>query len=52
MRKNNMKKTLKMNQRKKQLNRQHHKIASRRLSHFQQAVNQSIESQADTLVSQ
>lgn len=47
-----MKRTFKMNQRKKQLNRQHHKITSRRQSHFQQAVNQSLELQESNLINQ
>jgi len=41
-----MKRTLKSNQRKKQLARQHHKMTSRRLSHFYQALNQLTEQQS------
>lgn len=38
-----MKRTFKSNQRKKQLSRQHHKITSRRQSHFNQTLNEQIE---------
>jgi len=37
-----MKRPLKSNQRKKQLNRLHHKITSRRQSHYNQTFNESI----------
>lgn len=36
-----MKRLTKTNQRKKQLNRQHHKITARRQSHFAQSLNES-----------
>ncbi len=41
-----MRKTLKSNHRKKQLNRQHHKMTSRRQSHFYQTLNESVEQQS------
>jgi hypothetical protein len=40
-----MKRTLKSNHRKKQLNRQHHKMTSRRQSHFYQTLNEMTEQQ-------
>ncbi|WP_198560050.1 hypothetical protein [Colwellia sp. Bg11-28] len=39
-----MKRPLKSNQRRKQLNRQHHKMISRRQSHFNQAITELHES--------
>lgn len=41
-----MRRTLKSNQRRKQLTRQHHKVTSRRQSHFNQAINEMVQSQA------
>ncbi|MEW6993002.1 hypothetical protein AADZ84_01860 [Colwelliaceae bacterium MEBiC 14330] len=41
-----MKRPLKSNQRKKQLNRLHHKITSRRQAHFQQTSTESLKEQA------
>lgn len=41
-----MKRALKSNQRRKQLNRQHHKMTARRQSHFNQAITESYESPA------
>jgi len=41
-----MRRTLKSNQRRKQLTRQHNKVTSRRQSQFNQAVNELVESQA------
>jgi len=38
-----MKRPLKSNQRKKQLNRLHHKITSRRQSHYNQTINENPE---------
>jgi hypothetical protein len=40
-----MKKSLKNNQRRKQLSRQHHKVVSRRQSHFNQVINEQFELQ-------
>ena len=45
-----MKRSLKNNQRKKQLTRQHHKMTSRRQSHFNQVINELFESQATSQV--
>jgi len=41
-----MKKSLKNNQRRKQISRQHHKVISRRQSHFNQVINEQLESQS------
>jgi len=38
-----MKRPLKSNQRRKQLNRQHHKMTSRRQSHFNQTITELYE---------
>jgi len=45
-----MKRSLKNNQRKKQLTRQHHKMTSRRQSHFNQIINELFESQTTSQV--
>ena len=42
-----MKRLLKSNQRKKQTNRQHQKMTSRRQSHFYQTLNEAVEPQND-----
>jgi hypothetical protein len=47
-----MKRPLKSNQRRKQLNRQHHKMTSRRLSHFNQGIIGLSESQNTAPVTQ
>ena len=44
-----MKRTLKNNQRRKQLNRQHHKMTSRRQSHFNQVMNEVVEQTSNAL---
>ncbi|WP_170235842.1 hypothetical protein [Colwellia demingiae] len=41
-----MKRPLKNNQRRKQLNRQHHKMTARRQSHFNQTITELHESPA------
>ncbi len=46
-----MKRTLKSNHRKKQLNRQHHKMTSRRQSHFYQTLIEVTEQQTSLQVS-
>lgn len=46
-----MKRTLKSNHRKKQLNRQHHKVTSRRQSHFYRTLNDLVEQQSSFQVS-
>ena len=38
-----MKRSLNNNQRRKQLNRQHNKMTSRRQSHFNQVMNEAVE---------
>ncbi|WP_171035621.1 hypothetical protein [Colwellia ponticola] len=43
-----MRKTLKTNQRRKQLTRQHHKVTARRQSHFNQLFNEVVQSQASS----
>lgn len=43
-----MKRSLKNNQRKKQLTRQHHKMTSRRQAHFNQVITELFESQASS----
>ncbi len=43
-----MKRPLKSNQRRKQLNRQHHKMTARRLSHFNRAITELYESPASS----
>lgn len=40
-----MKRLSKTNQRKKQLNRQHHKMTVRRQSHFNQSLNETVTQQ-------
>ena len=47
-----MRKPLRSNQRKKQLNRLHHKISSRRQSHFQQTITESLKEQAISIINQ
>lgn len=46
-----MNRTLKNNQRRKQLNRQHHKVTSRRQSHFNQLVNEVVQSHTNNQLS-
>ena len=47
-----MKKSLKNNQRRKQLSRQHHKVISRRQSHFSQVINEQFEAQLTSQANQ
>ncbi len=47
-----MKRALKNNYRKKQLTRQHHKMTSRRQSHFNQVINEVLESQSCSQIKQ
>ncbi|KGJ93096.1 hypothetical protein ND2E_2562 [Colwellia psychrerythraea] len=46
-----MKRPLKSNQRRKQLNRQHHKMTSRRQSHFNQSITEIYETLASNPLS-
>ncbi len=45
-----MKRPLKSNQRKKQLNRLHHKITSRRQSHFNQTIHETSDTNPNNYV--
>ncbi|KGJ96269.1 hypothetical protein [Colwellia psychrerythraea] len=45
-----MKRPLKSNQRRKLLNRQHHKVTTRRQSHFNQTINELVEAQATSQI--
>jgi hypothetical protein len=47
-----MKRSLKNNQRRKQLTRQHHKVVSRRQSHFNQVINEQLDSQTPSQLCQ
>lgn len=47
-----MRKAFKSNQRRKMLNRQHHKISSRRQSHFKQVIHEFYTAQVSDDVNQ
>jgi hypothetical protein len=47
-----MRKAFKSNQRRKILNRQHHKITSRRQSHFKQVIHEIYTAQVSSDISQ